>query len=576
MKRFLLLALWLMFPAVLISQNSITLSNISYGEIQVAGFQLDEKHSISIEAIGLGFDREEYRYHSRFDDPENMYAYAWILNADTRQLVWRMTPENTKKLRWRSSLRKFDGEIELPPGRYELYFTAFKPRKRYLFFNDVPSLGKWLQRLLRGEEVGEAEESEFFITLQGMDRIYTRQEVFEFQKHLKNRAIVSLTDVENSGYYEEHFTLSEPGLFEVYGVGESLEDGEYDYGWIVNTQTGQKIWEMSDEESEYGGGAGKNRVWRTTLTLEPGTYSAFYLTDDSHSPEQWNANPPYDPNFWGITIWGVPGKFSPESVKESVIPEEMDVIQLTRLHNDEFVFKDFRVTRPIKLHLIALGEGDDGEMYDYGWIRNLETGEVFWEMEYAQTQNAGGAKKNRLADLRLDFPPGLYRVYFVTDDSHSFEDWNASPPPRPERWGITLSVMNETDKDGIQEVKEPLFRPLVSILKVGDNEHVKRTFHLSKVTPLRIFAVGEGSDGEMYDFGWIEDEKDGSIVWKMEYDQTQPAGGASKNRLEEDFLTLPSGDYVVHYQSDGSHSYDSWNAAPPALSEQWGITVSEM
>ena len=33
---------------------------------------------------------------------------------------------------------------------------------------------------------------------------------------------------------------------------------------------------------------------------------------------------------------------------------------------------------------------------------------------------------------------------------------------------------------------------------------------------MRIFAIGEGQAGEMFDYGWIEDVDKGSRVWEMQ------------------------------------------------------------
>jgi len=38
-------------------------------------------------------------------------------------------------------------------------------------------------------------------------------------------------------------------------------------------------------------------------------------------------------------------------------------------------------------------------------------------------------------------------------------------------------------------------------------------------------------------------------------------------------ITLPAGDYVLRYRSDGSHSYNDWNSDPPDDPESWGIAV---
>ena len=76
----------------------------------------------------------------------------------------------------------------------------------------------------------------------------------------------------------------------------------------------------------------------------------------------------------------------------------------------------------------------------------------------------------------------------------------------------------------------------------------------------------------MFDYGWIENS-DGSNVWAMLFDQTEPAGGAQKNRMFDGVITLPAGTYVLRYNSDPSHSHFDWNDDPPDDPESWGITV---
>ena len=79
----------------------------------------------------------------------------------------------------------------------------------------------------------------------------------------------------------------------------------------------------------------------------------------------------------------------------------------------------------------------------------------------------------------------------------------------------------------------------------------------------------------MFDYGWIEDGG-GRRVWEMKYDETDPAGGADKNRIFDGVITLPAGAYVLRYRSDGSHSYNDWNDDPPDDPESWGIAVFRM
>ena len=56
---------------------------------------------------------------------------------------------------------------------------------------------------------------------------------------------------------------------------------------------------------------------------------------------------------------------------------------------------------------------------------------------------------------------------------------------------------------------------------------------------------------------------------------TEHAGGASKNRRFDGTIRLSAGEYVLRYETDGSHAFGDWNADPPDDPEMWGITVSQ-
>ena len=105
-----------------------------------------------------------------------------------------------------------------------------------------------------------------------------------------------------------------------------------------------------------------------------------------------------------------------------------------------------------------------------------------------------------------------------------------------------------------------------------DGASARVTFELAATTRVRVYAVGEGRDDEMFDYGWIESGS-GALVWKMTYEATEPAGGADKNRMFDGTIKLPAGSYVLRYVSDDSHSYTDWNDDPPDDPEGWGITV---
>jgi len=115
-------------------------------------------------------------------------------------------------------------------------------------------------------------------------------------------------------------------------------------------------------------------------------------------------------------------------------------------------------------------------------------------------------------------------------------------------------------------------KPLAEIVRVQDNADQTAEITLAQGQSVRVFAIGEGQTGEMFDYGWIEDEKTGKRVWEMKQPETKPAGGAPKNRLIDVNVTLPAGKYKLRYKSDDSHSFDNWNAFPPAINF-WGISL---
>jgi len=118
-------------------------------------------------------------------------------------------------------------------------------------------------------------------------------------------------------------------------------------------------------------------------------------------------------------------------------------------------------------------------------------------------------------------------------------------------------------------VKSPVIAQIVQVL---DNEDKSVAFSLSSSQEVRIFAIGEGQAGQMYDYGWIENTDKGLPVWEMQEPKTTHAGGAGKNRKVDVVITLPAGNYKLRYKTDDSHAFDHWNSLPPDINF-WGIAV---
>jgi hypothetical protein len=61
-------------------------------------------------------------------------------------------------------------------------------------------------------------------------------------------------------------------------------------------------------------------------------------------------------------------------------------------------------------------------------------------------------------------------------------------------------------------------------------------------------------------------------VWEMQEPKTIHAGGAQKNRLVDEVIKLPAGNYKLRYKSDDSHAFNVWNSLPPDVNF-WGIAI---
>jgi len=549
------------------SQTLAKIEGVLPEEIKIAGFELSSAQDVQIEGVGF---RPRGRRGVAFTN-------AWILDAQSRDVVW--TVRDAKIERKGRRLAVFSDSPRFDAGKYEVYFSSFP-------FHHQKLEPGFFERLFDGifeeddEDVyhGYKKEWEHFgIVVSGKGKSYGGEDLDEIRKPFLRSAFVSLTHLGADDYQRQGFELTRPLDIEIYALGEARRDGTFDYGWIINAETRKKIWQLTLRDSEPAGGSKKNRLVRKTLHLGKGNYAAFFVTDDSHSPDGWNSAPPHDPDFWGLTL-RVANPSLLKYVERNVYDEHDEgklIVKLTRLHDDEFVSKCVRSNRNMVVRIYALGEGKRREMYDYGWIIDSDTHAKIWAMNYDNTEHAGGAAKNRLFDGMLNLKKGNYIVCYVTDDSHSYADWTDAPPYDRENWGITIWEENENNKPGDFVVYDANQEEgvLAQIVKVFDHARERQSLKINRGRKVRVYAIGEGDSGEMYDYGWIENATTRRVIWEMTYRRTEPAGGSKKNRLIDEVIWLDEGEYVVRFQTDDSHSFERWNSPPPDDPLHWGITV---
>ncbi len=107
-----------------------------------------------------------------------------------------------------------------------------------------------------------------------------------------------------------------------------------------------------------------------------------------------------------------------------------------------------------------------------------------------------------------------------------------------------------------------------SILRVGNNANLTKTFTIDKRTAVLTVMMGEAG----YDYGWLESD-DGKIIENKNYNNTVCAADYTDNAIQIVIDTLYKGSYRLRYISDENYSYNEWNGQRPAHPEFWGIQV---
>ena len=569
-KRFSILLLVALCMLVLVRllqeppppRGAILLDNLEPASLSLVEFEVPRTMSVVVRATGS----LDQRY-----DAEGLAAQGWILNQESRELVWQM--QRAALTSGRGGLVHVEGDtLQLEAGRYGVYFSSFGQ----------------LFRRVRGPF--RKERKNWRVLVQGLEEDATLSLLPGMATPGDSGVVWSAAPLDNDERREFTFEVHTPVELDVYAVGQitAFEDLNLnDYSWIEEAESGEHVWNMWLNNTSWGGGIEANRVFRGQMELQPGVYRAVARTDRRHAFDDWEGNPPFDPYAWGLTLK------SEESSSITVFDPwvtRQPIIAFTRVTDDEHRSQVFDVTRPTTVVIHAMGEFTGASnAYDFAWLDEVLPGSqrrYVWSMLYENTMRAGGNRKNRMETAFLSLEPGRYELNYASDGSHSYESWNADRPNFPDRWGVSVFPVAAELADGtVVLVEDEVVQDLSPVgeftqgdavvadwMGLGSSINLSQPFQLETTGVLYILAIGEIlKDGTAYDYGWITRNGEEEPIWAMNWDNTSPAGGDSSNRQFEGEVMLGPGNYVLHFTTDESHHYGGFDGEAPQVPEQWGI-----
>lgn len=257
------------------------LAGLGDGVLESRGFTLAAPAEVEVYAVG-----------ELFEDWTS--DVGWIVDADRRRVVWELTWENSEHAGGGDGNRTARARLRLPAGRYAATFVTDAGHSSAGWYNPPPhDPAFWGLTVRCVESCAGAAPAD-------LEHLPRRLEV---------AAVTGLGDGERR---ELPFSLGAPARLWLYALGEGDGGEMVDRAWIEDAASGEPVWAMDYERTRPAGGAAKNRLADEVVELPAGRYLAVYETDGSHSSGGgWNAEPPAEPERWGLTILVPEGGLAP-------------------------------------------------------------------------------------------------------------------------------------------------------------------------------------------------------------------------------------------------------------------------
>ena len=139
--------------------------------------------------------------------------------------------------------------------------------------------------------------------------LYREFEQRKTETALEGEQILSCLNVNDKEHLIDTITIKHEQIVHIKALadgGYCAYFGMYDQVWIEN-DSGEKIWQMNPEHTEFAGGHPRNRIASFDIILPEGDYFIHYDNTSSpysHYKGHWEAFPPTD-DLWGIMLYSV-------------------------------------------------------------------------------------------------------------------------------------------------------------------------------------------------------------------------------------------------------------------------------
>nr|HQV34396.1 hypothetical protein [Calditrichia bacterium] len=240
---------------------------------------------------------------------------------------------------------------------------------------------------------------------------------------------------------------------------------------------------------------------------------------------------------------------------------QQTIVSIHNMEPEKLFQEGFRLNSEQEIEIVAVAahQRDRYKLASAAWVMDIANREIVWELTDANS--SWKSKYLREYKDRVSLPAGAYQLFFTNYVRDYYKDEKS--------WSIVRFFLDKDDRDYEDLIKdfsievngngtalkenevrrlseEARQKAAVSLLARNEEEFLQQGFKVSKPTEFNIYAVGEGGNDGMYDYGWIMNTADRERVWVMKYRDSDDAGGSYKNRVVRDEITLPKGEYVAY------------------------------